>query len=495
MSTLHKEINFETEICEYLASHGWHYSPDDSGYDRVLALYPADLEAWLQETQPKEWALLVKDHGAKVLQTVVERLRAQLNQRGTLDVIRHGMDFLGLRGKLKLAEFKPALRINADILARYTANRLRVVRQVHYSATCENSIDLVFFLNGLPVATVELKTDFTQSVQDAIDQYRFDRNPKPKARPIEPMLSFPSGALVHFAVSNDEAHMTTKLAGPATRFLPFNQGDAGGPGNPLNPTGGHRTSYLWEQVWARDSWLEILGRYMISVKDAKNVIKEIIFPRYHQLAATRKLLEAVRREGPGGKYLIQHSAGSGKTNSIAWSAHFLATLHDAKDKKVFEICLRVHPTRKSVDEPQTEWGTKGNDPLIHPHATSQEIEAFIERWFHAQQPEQSSPVDKKAMVLLAKVYVSKDLFNFDKKSGKHLGSIDMPDVETLLTNLQKTLPRGKSFAVENDIPKIKKKYYRTKDKSGPAAKILEKPSQRIIKSKKKSSSNKTAKKA
>ena len=341
MSTLHKEINFETEICEYLASHGWHYSPDDSGYDRVLALYPADLEAWLQETQPKEWALLVKDHGAKVLQTVVERLRTQLNQRGTLDVIRHGMDFLGLRGKLKLAEFKPALRINADILARYTANRLRVVRQVHYSATCENSIDLVFFLNGLPVATVELKTDFTQSVQDAIDQYRFDRNPKPKARPIEPMLSFPSGALVHFAVSNDEAHMTTKLAGPATRFLPFNQGDAGGPGNPLNPTGGHRTSYLWEQVWARDSWLEILGRYMISVKDQKNIIKEIIFPRYHQLAATRKLLEAVRREGPGGKYLIQHSAGSGKTNSIAWSAHFLATLHDATDKKVFDSVLVI----------------------------------------------------------------------------------------------------------------------------------------------------------
>ena len=166
-----------------------------------------------------------------------------------------------------------------------------------------------------------------------------------------------------------------------------------------------------------------------------------------------------------------------------------------KDKKVFEICLRVHPTRKSVDEPQTEWGTKGNDPLIHPHATSQEIEAFIERWFNTQQPEQSSPVDKNKMVLLAKVYVSKDLFNFDKKSGKHLGSIDMPDVETLLTNLQKTLPRGKSFAVENDIPKIKKKYYRTKDKSGPAAKILGKPSQRITKSKKKSSSNKTAKKA
>jgi len=165
------------------------------------------------------------------------------------------------------------------------------------------------------------------------------------------------------------------------------------------------------------------------------------------------------------------------------------------DAELFEICLKVHPTRKHQKEPKTDWGTKGSDPLINPHATAAEIEAFIERWFNAQQPEQSSSVNKKEMVLLAKVYVSKDLFKFDKKSGKHLGSVDMPDVETLLTDLQKTLPRGKSFAVENDIPKIKNKYFRTKDKSGPARKILEKPSQRITKSKTKSSSNKTAKKA
>ncbi len=156
-----------------------------------------------------------------------------------------------------------------------------------------------------------------------------------------------------------------------------------------------------------------------------------------------------------------------------------------RDRKIFEICLKTHPTRKSADEPNTEWGSKGNGPLIHSHATSDEIDDFATRWFNVQQPSQTSSVNKKEMVLLAKVYVSRDLFKFDKKSGKHLGSIDMPDVEEILLGLQKTLPRGKSFAVENDIPKIKKKYYRAKDKSGPAAKILAKPSQRILKSKKK----------
>ena len=242
---------------------------------------------------------------------------------------------------LKLAEFKPALAINPDILARYAANRLRVVRQVRYSLHNENSIDLVLFLNGLPVATVELKTDFTQSIGDAIDQYRFDRHPKPKGQAAEPLLSFPNGALVHFAVSNSEVHMVTRLDGPATVFLPFNQGDDGAAGNPVNPQGGHRTAYLWEQVWARESWLEILGRYLIAQRDKKKQIKQIIFPRFHQLDVTRKLQAAVLADGPGGKYLVQHSAGSGKTNSIAWTAHFLAELHDAQHKKVFDTVLVV----------------------------------------------------------------------------------------------------------------------------------------------------------
>ena len=337
----HKEISFETEVCQYLRDHGWLYADGDAAtYDRARALFPADVLAWVQSTQPKAWDTLTRNHGANAGDTLLARLRDQLDQRGTLGVLRHGIELLGLKQPLKLAEFKPALAINADILARYAANRLRVIRQVRYSLHNENCIDLVLFLNGIPVATVELKTDFTQSIGDAIDQYRFDRLPQSKGQAAEPLLSFPHGALVHFAVSNSEVHMITKLAGPATVFLPFNLGDDGAAGNPVNPSG-HRTAYLWEQVWARESWLEILGRYLIAQRDGKKQITQIIFPRFHQLDVTRKVQAAVLIEGPGGKYLIQHSAGSGKTNSIAWTAHFLAELHDANDKKVFDTVLVV----------------------------------------------------------------------------------------------------------------------------------------------------------
>ncbi|MEB8486383.1 MULTISPECIES: type I restriction endonuclease subunit R [Acidithiobacillus] len=340
--SIHKEISFETEICQYLAEHGWLYAEGDAaGYDRARALFPADVLAWVQETQPKAWETLTKNHGAKAGETLLTRLRDQLDQRGTLDVLRHGIELLGLKTPLILAQFKPALAINEDILARYAANRLRVVRQLHYSLHNENSIDLGLFLNGLPVATVELKTDFTQSIDDAVDQYRFDRIPKPKGQAAEPLLSFPNGALVHFAVSNSEVQMVTKLTGPATRFLPFNQGNEGAAGNPPNPNGGHRTAYLWEQVWAKDSWLEILGRYLIAQRDSKKKIDKIIFPRFHQLDVTCKLQTAVLHDGPGSKYLIQHSAGSGKTNSIAWTAHFLAELHDAEHHKIFDTVLVV----------------------------------------------------------------------------------------------------------------------------------------------------------
>lgn len=339
--SLHKEISFETEICQHLATHGWLYAEGDAaGYDRAQALFPADVLAWVQATQPEAWEILVKNHGNKAGETLLARLRDQLDQRGTLDVLRHGVELLGLKKPLKLAEFKPALAINADILTRYAANRLRVVRQVKYSLHNENSIDVVLFLNGIPVATVELKTDFTQSIGDAIDQYRFDRNPKPKGQTAEPLLSFPNGALVHFAVSNSAVSMVTKLDGAATVFLPFNQGNDGAAGNPVNPSG-HRTAYLWEKVWARESWLEILGRYLIAQRDKKKQITKIIFPRFHQLDVTRKLQVSVLHDGPGGKYLVQHSAGSGKTNSIAWTAHFLAELHDAQNKKVFDTVLVV----------------------------------------------------------------------------------------------------------------------------------------------------------
>ncbi len=341
---LHTEIEFERDICQHLAAHGWQYAEpgaegDARGWDTPRALYPPDVLAWLQASQAQAWAQLSKLHGAAAEAVVLERLRKALDEQGTLAVLRHGVELVGLKAPLKLAQFKPALAMNAELQARYAANRLRVLRQVRTNH--DDIIDLVLCLNGVPVATAELKTDFTQDVNRAIDQYRFERLPRPKGRAqAEPLLDFPRGALVHFAVSNRTVFMTTRLLGPATRFLPFNQGDGGGAGNPPNGQG-HRTAYLWVQVWQRDSWLEIIGRYLVARRNAKKQVEAVLFPRYHQLDATRKLVQAVLAEGPGHRYLIQHSAGSGKTNSIAWTAHFLSELHDAQDRKVFSSVLVV----------------------------------------------------------------------------------------------------------------------------------------------------------
>jgi type I restriction enzyme R subunit len=342
---LHHESAFEQEICEHLGSHGWLYEEGSaSAYSRELALYPPDLIAWVQQAQPDAWEVLQKNHGSKAEATLLQRVRQQLDQVSSLDLLRHGVEVLGLPKALKLAEFKPAFGLNPQILARYNANRLRVVRQVRYSTRNENCLDLVLFLNGIPVATVELKTDNTQSIADAVWQYKTDRLPRAAGQTPEPLLSFPSGALVHFAVSNREVQMTTLLEGPRTQFLPFNQGsDPGGAdcgaGNPV--MAGHRTAYLWQEVWERHSWLEILGRYCIAERDKKKQIRRLVFPRYHQLAVTRLLLKAVLEEGPGLRYLIQHSAGSGKTASIGWSSHLLADLHDENDRKLFDTVLVV----------------------------------------------------------------------------------------------------------------------------------------------------------
>ncbi|EKS9916717.1 type I restriction endonuclease subunit R [Burkholderia multivorans] len=343
MSDLHQEHHFETAICEHLARHGWLYEQSDAApnYDRASALYVPDLLAWIESTRPDAWQTLAKNHGSTLATVLAERIRKNMNERGTLDVLRRGVEMLGLKQPLSLIQFKPALGLNPEIQKLYAANRLRVVRQVRHSPNNpHDAIDLVLFANGIPVATVELKSDFTQSVQDAVDQYRFDRNPHPKGGLAEPLLGFPGGALVHFAVSQSEVQMTTKLEGTSTYFLPFNRGNQGAAGNAPNPNG-YATAYLWEEVWARESWLEILGRYLIGKRDDKKQPKSVIFPRYHQLDATRKLVADVLQSGPGQRYLIQHSAGSGKTNSIAWTAHFLADLHDAANSKLFDSVLVV----------------------------------------------------------------------------------------------------------------------------------------------------------
>jgi type I restriction enzyme R subunit len=341
--SLHREIAFEDGICDHLAAHGWLYEPSAADqYDRGHALISDDFIAWVQETQPQAWEALTGAHGpANAIMVLVDRLRTALDRQGILAVLRDGLDVIGLKQSLAVCQFKPALAMNADLQARYAANRLRVVRQVRYSLHSELCLDLVLFLNGIPIATAELKSDYTQSVNDAVDQYRYDRLPKTPGRNTpEPLLSFPGGALVHFAVSNSEVRMCTRLEGAASFFLPFNRGQDFGAGNPPNSHGA-ATAYLWEDVWRRDGWLEILGRYIIPVKNAKKQLTGWIFPRFHQLVATRKLVAAVLAEGPGGRYLIQHSAGSGKTNSIAWTAHFLADLHNTANAKLFDTVIVV----------------------------------------------------------------------------------------------------------------------------------------------------------
>ncbi len=357
--TIHQEKAFETAICEAMAAQGWLYAAGDAAlYDRDNALFTPDLLAWLQATQPQAWERLHKTHGADLANRLVAQVRKSLNERGTLEVLRRGVDMLGLPQRLSLMQPKPALSSasNPLLMQHYGTNRLRVVRQVHHSLNrAAESIDLVLFVNGIALATLELKSDFTQSVGDAVDQYRFDRHPSPERGRKEPLLAFPSGALVHFAVSQSEVMMCTQLAGTESNFLPFNRGNAGGAGNAPNPAG-YATAYLWDEVLAPASALDIVARYVIGKRDDKKQLVSYIFPRYHQLDATRKLLAAVLESHEanqkashasgeaaqeGGRFLIQHSAGSGKTNSIAWSAHFLADLHDAKGEKVFDSVLVV----------------------------------------------------------------------------------------------------------------------------------------------------------
>ena len=356
MSGQTNERAFEVHIENMLLQHAGWQPGTNAEWDVDRALFPARIHAFLQETQPKLWDKMQALHADGLEGLLINTLVKELNLKGTLHILRHGFKFFGKI--FRLAYFRPAHGLNDEVLALYAKNQLTVTRQVLCHPEKHDTVDLLLSVNGLPIATCELKNPGTgQSWRHALQQYQTDRNPH------APLFGFKTRALVHFAVDPDEVHMSTRLSGPSTQFLPFNRGSQPGEvqcgaGNPPHASG-YRTGYFWEEVLQRDSFLDILGHFMfIERKEEKvddgyggqrRVVKEtLIFPRYHQLDAVRKIVSAARQEGPGHNYLIQHSAGSGKTNSISWLSHHLASLHDHDDHKVFD-CIVVITDRRVLD--------------------------------------------------------------------------------------------------------------------------------------------------
>ncbi|MFS2221019.1 type I restriction endonuclease subunit R [Pantoea sp. B65] len=341
-----RERAFQDHIIDELTRTGWLLG-DSAHYDKERALYPEDLLAFVQESQPEGWSKYCKTYSEQPERHLLDAAVRQLArpEGGTLWLLRNQIEDRGHR--IKVASFKPDHNLNPELLTRYRTNRLRVVPELVYSPNgYDGRIDLTLFLNGIPIATLELKSCFKQSLENAKKQYRFDRQLKTLGRD-EPLLSFRRGALVHFAVNQFEVAMTTRLAEASTFFLPFNKGTAeGGAGND-QPEAGYGTEYLWQEILQPDNFLRIIGRYLhLEVKIDEDPLgrqkkkETMIFPRYHQWAVVQKLLATVEQEGPGQKYLIQHSAGSGKSNSIAWLTHQLASLYQAGGK-LFESVIVI----------------------------------------------------------------------------------------------------------------------------------------------------------
>ena len=341
MPGIYTETNFEYAIENYLLTKAGYAQGKKEAFDTERGLDPTVLLAFIQETQPKEWAYLKNLHKEKAEKILFDDLCRALNSEheGCIMVLRHGFKCFG---KLfHVAYFAPASGLNPETQKLYAANRLTVTRQLQYSDKHNNTLDLVLSLNGIPIATAELKNPMTgQTWRSAIYQYQNDRDSK------DLIFQFKKRTLVHFAVDPDEVYMTTRLSGRATYFLPFNLGNGTGAGNPVNP-GGYKTYYLWEKVWERDSFLDIMARFIhLQVEEKKVGDKKIkketmIFPRYHQLDVVRKMVADARAKGIGQNYLVQHSAGSGKSNSIAWLAHRLSSLHNDEDEKIFDSVIVV----------------------------------------------------------------------------------------------------------------------------------------------------------
>lgn len=345
----YNEKAFESAIEEHLLQSKEYIKGNPENFDRQRCIDPTVLIPFIQKTQPKEWEYLETIQKEKAEETLLSDLTRALDSEheGCLKVLRHGFKSFG---KLfRVAYFAPASSMNPETQRLYKENKLSITRQLHYSEKHEKNIDVVLGLNGIPVATAELKNPMTgQTWRNAIHQYKNDRDQN------DLIFRFKKRALVHFAVDPDEVYMTTRLSGKNTRFLPFNKGNGTGAGNPENPNG-HKIAYLWEEVLQRDSFLDILARFMhIQVEEKKVGNKKIkketmIFPRYHQLDVVRKLVFDAKQKGTGNNYLVEHSAGSGKSNSIAWLAHRLASLHNDSDEKVFDSVI-VITDRRVLDQ-------------------------------------------------------------------------------------------------------------------------------------------------
>lgn len=317
-------------------------------HDVEKCIYMDVLCEFIAKTQTKEWAKYTRYYGDKAAEKLYHRLETTITNQGLLHVLRNGIEDMGC--KLRVCYFKPESRLNPEAMERYEANILGCTRQFRYSTGNTNTIDMVLSVNGIPVVALELKNQLTgQDYACAINQYKNDRSSKEFA--FRPNHRF----LVYFAVDLYEVRMTTQLADGSTRFMPFNQGSngagrSGGAGNPANPNG-YVTSYLWEEVLQRDSLLDLIQRFISNVKEketeekngvVKTITKEkMLFPRYHQYDVVRKVLADVKQNGPGKNYLIQHSAGSGKSNSIAWIAYRLASIHDDNDNSIFDSVIVV----------------------------------------------------------------------------------------------------------------------------------------------------------
>lgn len=335
------EFAFETAIESVLLANGYCTFPPTT-FNPTRAIFPEEALAFIRHTQSKTWEKLEALHGDTTGEQVLQSLCKWLDTHGALSTLRHGFKCFGKN--LRIAYFRPAHGLNAELEARYQANRLGITRQLHFSDKNQKSLDVVLSVNGIPVVTLELKNPLSgQTAADAIHQYRNDRDQR------EPIFLFTKRTLVHFAVDTEEAHMTTRLAGMSTHFLPFNRGWNGGAGNPPDiKERNYKTAYLWEEVLQRDSLLDLLARFLhLDVdekvtEEGKKIRKEtMIFPRYHQLQAVRQIVAVAGREGVGHNYLVEHSAGSGKSNTIGWLAHRLSSLHNEQDERIFDSVVVI----------------------------------------------------------------------------------------------------------------------------------------------------------